>query len=136
MGGEAESLLVTGGADARVAVWRDCTAADAAAAAAGAAEAALKAQQLSNALQAPLPCIFRSSFRSRLRSRVGMHMYRACATPALRVMGEQSIISTITDAWRNASVKHPATALHFNAGCVAACQVRPPHNSCFRCPMH
>ena len=58
MGGEAESLLVTGGADARVAVWRDCTAADAAAAAAGAAEAALKAQQLSNALQVRLLCIF------------------------------------------------------------------------------
>lgn len=55
VGGEAESLLVTGGADACVAVWRDCTAADAAAAAAGAAEAALKAQQLSNALQARCP---------------------------------------------------------------------------------
>lgn len=51
MGGEAESLLVTGGADARVNVWRDCTAADAAAAAVGAAEAALKVQQVSNALQ-------------------------------------------------------------------------------------
>lgn len=54
VGGEAEALLVTGGADARINVWRDCTAADAAAAAAGAAEAALKAQQLSNALQVRL----------------------------------------------------------------------------------
>ncbi len=52
VGGEAEALLVTGGADARVNVWRDCTAADAAVAAAGAAEAARKAQQLANALQA------------------------------------------------------------------------------------
>jgi len=52
VGGEAEALLVTGGADARVNVWRDCTSADAAVAAAGAAEAARKAQQLANALQA------------------------------------------------------------------------------------
>ena len=72
VGGEAESVLVTGGADARMAVWRDCTAADAAAAAAGAAEVALKAQQLSYALQARLLC-----------------MCRACATPPLRMMGKQ-----------------------------------------------
>ncbi len=52
VGGEAEALLVTGGADARVNVWRDCTSADAAVAAAGAAVAARKAQQLANALQA------------------------------------------------------------------------------------
>ncbi|CAK0748051.1 hypothetical protein CVIRNUC_001810 [Coccomyxa viridis] len=49
--GRDDSTLVTGGADARVNVWRDCTAQDEATAAAGRAEAAVKGQALSNALQ-------------------------------------------------------------------------------------
>ena len=51
VGGASDSLLVTGGADARVNVWRDCTAEDEASAAAERAEAALKGQELANALQ-------------------------------------------------------------------------------------
>ena len=50
-----DSTLVTGGADARVNVWRDCTAQDEATAAADRAEAAVKGQALSNALQVRLP---------------------------------------------------------------------------------
>ena len=53
--GRDDSTLVTGGADARVNVWRDCTAQDEATAAAGRAEAAVKGQALSNALQVRLP---------------------------------------------------------------------------------
>lgn len=108
VGGEAESLLVTGGADARVAVWRDCTAADAAAAAAGAAEAALKAQQLSNALQARLPC------------RALRAMRWACAAPALHVMSctlrfhASGVVACI---W---------------GGCFSC---KSPHSSCFKCPV-
>ena len=49
--GANDSLLVTGGADARVNVWRDCTIADEASAAAERTEAALKGQELANALQ-------------------------------------------------------------------------------------
>lgn len=51
VGGAGDSLLVTGGADARVNVWRDCTAEDEASAAAERTEAALRGQELSNALQ-------------------------------------------------------------------------------------
>ncbi len=51
VGGDGDSLVVTGGADARVNVWRDCTAEDAANAASERAEAALKGQELANALQ-------------------------------------------------------------------------------------
>ena len=49
--GRDDSTLVTGGADARVNVWRDCTAEDEANAAADRAESAVKGQALSNALQ-------------------------------------------------------------------------------------
>ncbi len=49
--GANDSLLVTGGADARVNVWRDCTVADEASAAAERTEAVLKGQELANALQ-------------------------------------------------------------------------------------
>ena len=52
--GSDDSTLVTGGADARVNVWRDCTAQDEATAAADRAEAAVKGQALSNALQVRL----------------------------------------------------------------------------------
>ena len=53
--GRDDSTLVTGGADARVNVWRDCTAQDEATAAADRADAAVKGQALSNALQVRLP---------------------------------------------------------------------------------
>ena len=76
--GSNDSTLVTGGADARVNVWRDCTAQDEATAAADRAEAAVKGQALSNALQVrlpPLACSLErlkntcsSSVRSRQRS--------------------------------------------------------------------
>ena len=55
--GKDDSTLVTGGADARVNVWRDCTAQDEATAAADRAEAAVKGQALSNALQVWLPAL-------------------------------------------------------------------------------
>ena len=51
VGGASDSLLVTGGADARVNMWRDCTAEDEASAAAERAEAVLRGQELANALQ-------------------------------------------------------------------------------------
>ena len=51
VGGEQERLLATGGADARVNVWRDATAEDEAAARSEAAAAAGKAQDLANALE-------------------------------------------------------------------------------------
>ena len=49
--GANDSLLVTGGADARVNVWRNCTMEDEATAAAERSVAALKGQELANALQ-------------------------------------------------------------------------------------
>ena len=49
--GANDSLLVTGGADARVNVWRNCTMEDEATAAAERSEAAVKGQELANALQ-------------------------------------------------------------------------------------
>lgn len=49
--GEEESLLASGGADARLHIWEDCTAADKAAAEDAAREAVQKQQLLSNALQ-------------------------------------------------------------------------------------
>lgn len=49
--GTNDSVLVTGGADARVNVWRDCTMEDEATAAAERSEAAFKGQELANALQ-------------------------------------------------------------------------------------
>lgn len=49
--GENDALLATGGADARVNVWRDCTAEDEAAAVADRALATTKAQELANALK-------------------------------------------------------------------------------------
>jgi hypothetical protein len=52
VGGAGEPVLATGGADARVNLWRDCTAADEDSAAAERAEAAQRAQELANALQA------------------------------------------------------------------------------------
>lgn len=51
VGGAGESMLATGAADATVAVWEDCTAADEEAAAAEDAAVVLKQQDLSNALQ-------------------------------------------------------------------------------------
>eukprot|EP00884_Botryococcus_braunii_P002585 jgi/Botrbrau1/12327/Bobra.4_3s0001.1 len=50
--GESESLLASGGADARLQVWEDCTAADMAAAQQALTQAVQKQQLLSNALQA------------------------------------------------------------------------------------
>ena len=49
--GANDSVLVTGGADARVNLWRDCTMEDEATAAAERSEAAFKGQELANALQ-------------------------------------------------------------------------------------
>ena len=51
-GGTQQSLLATGGADAAIIVWRDCTAEDEAAAAESQALAVGRQQQLANALQA------------------------------------------------------------------------------------
>ncbi|MCJ1354296.1 MAG: hypothetical protein MMC33_004284 [Icmadophila ericetorum] len=59
--GANDSLLVTGGADARVNVWRDCTTEDEAAAAFERSEAALKGQELANALQVRKPLCKTSS---------------------------------------------------------------------------
>ena len=58
--GTNDSLLVTGGADARVNVWRDCTAEIETTAAAERSEAALKGQELANALQ--VSCLGRTPF--------------------------------------------------------------------------
>jgi U3 small nucleolar RNA-associated protein 13 len=52
--GPDDGVLATGGADARVNVWRDCTADDEAAAAAERTQSVLKAQELANALQVKL----------------------------------------------------------------------------------
>ena len=49
--GANDSFLVTGGADARLNLWRDCTIADETSAAAERTEAILKGQELANALQ-------------------------------------------------------------------------------------
>lgn len=49
--GEQDAVLATGGADARVNIWRDCTAEDEAAAVATRTQAVVKAQELSNALK-------------------------------------------------------------------------------------
>lgn len=52
--GENDAVLATGGADACVNIWRDCTAEDEATAVATRTQAAVKAQELSNALQVGL----------------------------------------------------------------------------------
>ncbi|EIE25517.1 WD40 repeat-like protein, partial [Coccomyxa subellipsoidea C-169] len=49
--GENDAVLATGGADARVNIWRDCTAEDEAAVVASRTQNAVKAQELSNALK-------------------------------------------------------------------------------------
>lgn len=49
--GPSGALLATGGGDGAVAIWEDCTAADADEAAAEAAEQVLKQQELANALK-------------------------------------------------------------------------------------
>lgn len=57
--GEQDAVLATGGADARVNIWRDCTAEDEAAAVTTRTQAVVKAQELSNALKVdflPDPC--------------------------------------------------------------------------------
>lgn len=54
LAGEDDGFLATGGADARVNVWRDCTAEDEATAAAERTETVLKAQDLANALKVAL----------------------------------------------------------------------------------
>lgn len=51
LGGPAGDLVASGSGDGAIAVWEDCTAADADEAAAAAAAAALKEQDLANALQ-------------------------------------------------------------------------------------
>lgn len=51
VGGAGEGLLATGAADATVAIWEDCTAADEEAAAEEEAVVVLQQQELSNALQ-------------------------------------------------------------------------------------
>ena len=65
--GSNDSTLATGGADARVNIWRDCTAEDEATAAADRVEAAVKGQALANALQ--------------VRLMPGQHMGRADGCP-------------------------------------------------------
>lgn len=52
--GENDAVLATGGADACVNIWRDCTAEDEATAVATRTQAAVKAQELSNALKVGL----------------------------------------------------------------------------------
>ncbi len=52
--GENDAVLATGGADARVNIWRDCTAEDEAAVVASRTQNAVKAQELSNALKVGL----------------------------------------------------------------------------------
>ena len=54
VGGKQESVLVSGGGDSSVALWRDSTAANAEAAAEQEAASVLKEQDLENALQVML----------------------------------------------------------------------------------
>ena len=51
VGGQSDSLIATGGADAKVTVWRDVTAQEAAKTAAAAAAGVQQQQALANALQ-------------------------------------------------------------------------------------
>lgn len=51
VGGEGEGLLATGGGDAKVQLWQDCTQQDQADAAQEQEQALLKQQRLANALQ-------------------------------------------------------------------------------------
>lgn len=59
VGGTQEGLVATGGGDARVQVWEDCTLQDKAEAAEEEEVTLLKQQRLSNALQVPLLLHFR-----------------------------------------------------------------------------